>query len=225
MGIDQHMTEDNEQHIPRFKNYATVEEQIDEGDLTFSDECLDCCIGVVDIVNSTKISAALPESKLGKYYGIFLNGMRHIVKDFGAQVVKNVGDSILYYFPDTNNPAKKFGFMKCLECSLAMTEAHREINDMLCEKNIPLLDYRVSADFGRVSLARSCNSLIADIFGPPVNICTKINCKAQPNNVVIGGDLHRIVRDFCDYKFVEVKGFSVGFRYQYPVYSVLRRKI
>ena len=224
MGIDQPIIGNNEQHIPRFRNYATVEGQID-GDLAFSDECLDCCVGVVDIVNSTKISASLPESKLGKYYGIFLNTMSHIVRDFGAQVVKNVGDSLLYYFPDTSNPAKKFGFMKCLECSLAMIEAHHEINAMLLEEDIPLLDYRVSADFGGVSLARSRKSLIVDIFGTPVNICTKINCKAQPNNVVIGGDLHRLVRDFRDYEFVGVGGFSVGFKFQYPVYSVLRRKI
>ena len=37
------------------------------------------CVGIVDIVNSTKIAATLNKKKLSKYYEIFLNSMAKIV--------------------------------------------------------------------------------------------------------------------------------------------------
>ena len=191
--------------------------------ITFSETCLDYCVGIVDIVNSTKITASLPSSKVGKYYSIFLNTMSSVAKKFGAVIVKNIGDSLLYYFPDTLDPMRKYGFMKSLECCLAMVDSHHDINTILHAEKLPSLDYRVSADYGRTSLAKSSVSVDLDIFGPPVNMVAKINHMAAPNTVVIGDDLHRIVKELYDYKFVELMGYSVGFKYQYTIYSVSRR--
>jgi len=55
----------------------------------------------VNAVNSTSTTAKLVNGKLCKYYSIFLNAMSLIIKEFGGEVVKNVGDSLLYYFPGT----------------------------------------------------------------------------------------------------------------------------
>ena len=59
-----------------------------------------------------------------------------------------------------------------------------------------------------------------DMIGPPVNMCSKINRAAPINNAVIGGDLHSMVKKFSDYKFKEVKGFSLGFKHAYPIYNL-----
>jgi len=59
-------------------------------------------------------------------------------------------------------------------------------------KDCPL-SYRISADYGRVEVARSTTSQSDDLFGPTMNICSKINSKAPSNGVAIGG--HRNVME------------------------------
>jgi class 3 adenylate cyclase len=68
------------------------------------------------------------------------------------------------------------------------------------------------------------NSTSIDVIGPPVNMCAKINHKAQSNGVVIGGDLFQMVKDLSDYRFTSISGLSIGLKYTYPIYSLTRRK-
>ncbi|MCD6036277.1 MAG: response regulator with CheY-like receiver, AAA-type ATPase, and DNA-binding domain, partial [Nitrososphaeraceae archaeon] len=67
-----------------------------------------------------------------------------------------------------------------------------------------------------------------DLFGSTMNICAKINSMAEPNGIVIGGDLHRIIKSFSfvnnAYEFRELRGgYSVGFDHKYPVYHALSK--
>jgi len=224
MRINPSETEDYKEIIPKYENtQSDYQRKLTWGDtITFSEESLDCCVGIVDMVNSTKISSVLYNSKLAKYYSIFLNSMSKIVKQFDATIVKNVGDSILYYFPHTADSKNKDAFVKCLECNFSMIEAHDFINDKLFEEKLPPLDYRISIDYGAVMMAKATNSLCEDIFGPPVNMCSKINRIAIPNTIVIGGDLYQLIKNYNYYKFEQVKGFSLGFKHTYPAYSIKR---
>src|ERR687894_1626829 len=98
------------------------------------------------------------------------------------------------------------------------------INTKLQSENLPSVSYRISADFGRVEVATSSSSKREDLFGSPMNICAKINSMAEPNGIVIGGDLYRIVRSFYfsnDYEFKGLKGYSAGFKSLYPVYAMV----
>ena len=207
--------------VPKYEIQSPLFTSSEPGDtIMFSSKCVDYCVGIVDIVNSTKISASLSGPKIGRYYSIFLNNMGSIVRKYGGVAVKNIGDSLLYYFPETSDPTSKSGFIKSLECGLAMLAEHDNINTILRAEGLPTLDYRVSADYGGIMLAKSSVSPIEDIFGPPVNMCSKINPKAVPNTAVIGGDLHQVVKHLDFYSFEEVKGCSVGFKHQYSVYTV-----
>ena len=190
--------------------------------VAFSGMSKSYCVGIVDIVGSTKISASMNEISWSKYYGIFLNSMAKILPRFGGVVIKNQGDSLLYYFPESAS-ATNYGFMICLECSLALIDEHSSIREVLRGEGLPSLDYRVSADYGKVVLMKSNNSSCQDLIGPPVNMCAKINHAASENGVVIGGDLYSMVRGLEGYKFKEVKGFSLGFKQSYPVYRLERR--
>lgn len=189
----------------------------------FSGNTKNYCVGLVDMVNSTKMAATLGSKKISQYYQIFLNSMSKILGRFGGYVIKNVGDCLLYYFPESSKPHRKFGFLSCLECSLAMIEYHDDICKRLKEEGLPCIDYRISADYGTVVLMKSNNSSSIDMIGPPVNMCSKINHIASTNEIVIGGDLYSMVKHFDDYKFKEVEGFSLGFKCSYPVYSIKRK--
>ena len=208
-------------------SYALLEEperQTQEYKVAFSGRSQNFCIGMVDIVNSTKISANLHEREWCKYYVTFLNSMGKILKKFGAIPIKNGGDSILYYFPESTDSKKKFGFTSCLECNFAMVEAHKLLSEDIQMQGLPALDYRVSSDFGKVVIMEpNCLSPL-DIIGPPVNMCAKINHSAPKNGMIIGGDLYEMVKGMNYYKFKQANGFSIGLKYTYPVYTVERRK-
>jgi adenylate cyclase len=190
--------------------------------VAFSGLAKSYCIGIVDMCNSTTISAGMNEKEWSQYYSIFLNSMAKMIPKFGGVALKNGGDSLMFYFPESSKPRRKFGFICCIECSLNMLEAHDSINETLKKEGLPNLDYRISSDFGKVVLMKAENSRYSDLIGPPVNMCAKINCQAQNNGYVVGGDFQEHVKSLDDYSFHQGKGFSIGLKYSYPVYSVDR---
>ena len=185
------------------------------------------CVCFVDMVDSTQITAKIADgNKIKKYYEIFLNAMAALAKNFGAKVIKNIGDALLFYFPDTSNSENMTAFKEVLECCTAIIAAHEFINIRLESEALPPVSYRISADYGRIEVATTVTSGAEDLFGPTVNMCAKINSQAEPNGVVIGGDLHEIMKrySFKGYSFEEVrKKQPLGIRYSYPVYSVVRK--
>ena len=191
--------------------------------VTFSGQSIDFCVGLVDIINSTKIAAGMTMENTTRLYQIFLNSMSKVLTRFGGSVIKNVGDSLLYYFPDTSKEKRKFGFMSCIECNLTMIEARDIICRQLEKEGLPRIDYRISLDYGSLMIMRDTLSGTLDFLGPPLNICSKINHSAPRNGIVIGGDLYQMVKSLDDYCFKPTQGYSAGLRYSYPVYSVTRK--
>jgi len=49
------------------------------------------CVGIVDMVHSTKIVARLPPNKSSRYYEIFLNNMAKVVRQYNGKILKNHG--------------------------------------------------------------------------------------------------------------------------------------
>jgi CheY-like chemotaxis protein len=190
------------------------------------------CVGIVDMINSTKITAGIRNSeKVGKYYSIFINTMAAIARNASAVVIKNVGDSLIFLFPKTSDSSSsnKAAFKDVLECGLTMQAAYNAINEKYYEEDLPSVNYRISADYGKVEIAKSGPSpQIYDVFGPTVNMCAKINSKAPPNGMIIGGDLYQMVKElpqswsFPSILFKEIGGYSVGNSKipPYPLYQV-----
>jgi len=190
--------------------------------VSFSGTHQNYCVGIVDMVGSTKATAHLSKEKMTQYYGIFLNGMAMIAKDHGAIVVKSIGDSLLYYFPKTAD-FKDEHFVCPLKCAMSMIECQDIINAKMKAHGLPTVKYRVSMDFGTVMLANSVSSDNDDIFGSTVNVCSKINRMAKQNGIVIGNDMYEIVKKFDEYSFLADNGFSLGMAIDYPVYQVLEK--
>ncbi|MGB6531950.1 MAG: hypothetical protein WA323_10850 [Candidatus Nitrosopolaris sp.] len=49
-------------------------------------------------------------------------------------------------------------------------------------------------EYGRVDVARSATSQSDDLFGPVMNMCSKINSKALPNGIAIGDGLYKVIQ-------------------------------
>jgi two-component system, OmpR family, response regulator ChvI len=185
------------------------------------------CVCLVDMVGSTQITAQINDSdKIAKYYSIFLNAMAAIAKNFGSKVIKNVGDGLIFYFPDTSDSNNKSAFKEAFECFNAIIVARDLINERIAGEHLPEVSYRLSADYGRVQVGTAVTSGAEDFFGPTINMCVKINHKAERNGIVIGADLYQVIRQFpfeVEYDFKEIQGYSFGLKQSYPLYS-LRRK-
>jgi class 3 adenylate cyclase len=200
-------------------------------EISFTGSSQNCCISFIDIVDSTRITTTEinDAEKIRKYYSIFINTMAAIIRDFNATIIKNTGDSLLYYFPKTSNSADDISaFKEVFECGLTMIEASPIINTKVEEQGLSSLNYRISADYGRVETARSMTSTNDDLFGPTVSLCAKINSMAAINGMVIGGDLYQMTRSSFDndYYFSKIGRYQINeikFQ-QYPVYSVIRNK-
>ena len=198
-------------------------------EVSFLDDPMNCCVCFVDIVNSTKITAEISDPRqIAKYYSIFINTMAILVRNYHAKIVKNAGDSLIFYFPETSDDTYEIAFKNTLECLVMMISARDIINAKMHAENLPLVSYRISADYGKVDVATSTSSRSKDLFGSTMNICVKINSMAKPNGIVIGGGLYQIMQSFSfttGYRFTELQGYSLGFNHEYPVYAPSNKSI
>jgi adenylate cyclase len=187
--------------------------------LQFLESSKNYCVCIVDMVGSTSIAMGMSDEKIGRYYGAFLNLMAEIASSFGATVVKNIGDSLLYYFPKTDSDSNE-PFKDVLKCSMVMIQKRPEINASMHINGLPDISYRISCEYGSVIVAKMSTSSVHDIFGNSVNLCSKINLLASPNSIVIGKGLYQKTKSFNEYVFTKLKDTGLSLGREYQVYSV-----
>ena len=192
--------------------------EIDEPFVVFSKRYENLCVSIVDIVNSTRITAGLSLEKTTKYYSLFLNSMAKISEIFGAKVVKNIGDSLLLYYP------QYMMINHVLECNFAMLQLRDSLNEKFKSMGLPEIDYRISSDYGPTLIAKCQRTTQEDIFGNSVNMCSKINRLGEKNSLVIGSDLYSLAKSIPDFSFAQTTSYRSGFKNEYPVYKVSKRK-
>jgi two-component system, OmpR family, response regulator ChvI len=198
-------------------------------EISFLDRCMKCCVCFVDMVNSTKVTLEISDrQKVRLFYSIFINTMAILARNYNAKIVKNAGDALIFYFPETSDSSNETAFKNMLECFTTMLSARDIINTKLHSENLPSVSYRISADYGRVEIAKSTSSRTEDLFGSPMNMCAKINSMAEPNGIVIGGDLYQMIESFSfipAHEFKELEGgYSIALDNRYPVYTVALSK-
>jgi class 3 adenylate cyclase len=186
------------------------------GEISFSGKVQNCCVCFIDMIGSTKISSDLNPAQISRYYELFLNAIALIAKNFGAKIVKNAGDALIFYFDNVGNPKDIARFKNVLDCGLTMGLASSALNAKMLSEKLPPIKYRISADYGQVSIAKSLSSQSEDLFGPAMNISAKINSLAKPNGFVIGENLFAIVKGLDEYAFTP----ATDSKSLYPAYHV-----
>ncbi len=189
--------------------------------LQFSDQSENYFVCFLDVIESTRLTSKLTDLESSKFYSILLNSMATIIRDYQGIVVKNIGDALLFYFPKTNTQDNDT-IKNALECCLKMCEFNDQIGKKMQEEGLPAIDYKISANYGSVRVAKIATSAIDDIFGSTVNKCAKINRFAPPNGLVIGEALYEITKSFDSYNYRLVNGESSTQEYG-AVYQVTRK--
>ena len=218
------MAQKLQESIIEIKQKEEVIKQQEDILLKFSQHVQNDCVGVIDMSDSTRISSELSDDEITKLYEIFLNFMAKVVRKHNGEVVKNIGDALMFRFSNVD-PSDSKVMKNILECCLSMIESHSNLQEVLKAANMPKLDYKISATYGSVKVAESTTSNISDIFGPTVNRCFKINSLCPKNSIVIGENLYNIMKDFSEYEFTELCVIELKQKYGYNVFEVRRKGI
>jgi hypothetical protein len=64
---------------------------------------------------------------------------------------------------------------------------------------------------------------VLDLIGSTINICSKINHKCIKNEMVIGDDLYKQVKNVKEYKFNKNGECELNLKHSYQIHSVKRK--
>jgi hypothetical protein len=124
--------------------------------IRFSGDSIKSCVGFIDIVDSTKNIVMMEGfENIRKYYSLFINSISSLVSSSsaGGKVLKNIGDSILFYFSKTSDINNANSFQEAIECDFKILDERYKINDELIKKHLPPFNFRMSLDYGVLDLA------------------------------------------------------------------------
>lgn len=145
----------------------------------------------VDIVGFTSRSKELTESELVAWLEGFEAECSGLVVDHGGRVIKNIGDEVLFVADDVAQAA---------DAALTMTARGDDEDDVFPE-------VRAGLAYGDV-VAR-----LGDVFGPTVNIASRLTSLARPGTVLVDQGTHDALTDAEGFELrrlrrTSVKGYS-----------------
>ena len=199
--------------------------------IKFSGNSIKCCIGFIDLVDSTKNTITMDNlESIRKYYSTFINSVSENVRSYSGKVLKNIGDCLLFYFPKTSYNKNIDAFKEAIDCSFNILDERYNINKELTRQYLPPFNYRISIDYGLVDLASMGEYSQIDLFGSTINLCSKINSSLSiPNEIIIGDNIYRILRSFPsiaeNFKFSNNSEYKITDIISYPTYNIKRENI
>ena len=182
----------------------------------------------VDLVGSTNMSLSLPEEKVVTIISSFAQEMAYTVTQFGGFMLKFVGDAVLAYFNAENEliyPADNI-----INCAKSMLRVLTDgINPVLTINGYPSLAAKIGIDHGQNIIVRYGSDIKkshVDILGPSMNMASKIQNMAVPNQLLIGGDVYDKLHPETQKLFKKKKFGKTKWKYHhrvtgklYPIYA------
>lgn len=158
-------------------------------------------IGFADIVGYTRQTRSLSQEELAELIEAFEASALAIITAHHGRIIKTIGDEILFA---ADSPAG------AAHIALELVEGHER------DEDFPQL--RVGVAWGPV-LHR-----LGDVFGPTVNIASRLTSVARPGRVLVDKDLADSIETNDDFKLRRMRRVSVkGYRRLEP--WVLRRPL
>jgi adenylate cyclase len=114
----------------------------------------------------------LSSKELSELIETFEGTSATIVTEGRGRLIKTIGDEILFVADDPTDAAR---------IGLALIDASEE------DEHYP--DIRVGLAYGDVV------SRLGDVFGPVVNIASRLTSVARPGRILIDRDLHKVLKD------------------------------
>lgn len=162
----------------------------------------------VDLVDSTKISIELPPNKLSTLISSFSQEMAYVINAHNGYVLKFVGDAVIGYFVEDETSSFKTvdNAVGCAESMLKVVK--QGINPILIEKaGLAEISVKIGIDFGTNVVVRygaDEKRAYVDLLGPTMNIASKIQNLAEPNQILVGQDIYELLHPSIQKFFYDI---------------------
>ncbi len=182
----------------------------------------------VDLVGSTDITLSLPEEKVAIIISSFAQEMAEVIRQHDGYVLKFVGDAVIGYFIAEALPL--LAADNAVNCAKTMvTLVEKGLNPILNQYDYPELKIKIGMDYGKNIIVRygsDKEKSHVDILGPAMNIASKIQHVAEPNQILIGEDVYTRIHPSLQKSFETVVWTKTKWKYHdretgklYPVYA------
>ena len=160
----------------------------------------------VDLVGSTTMTLELPAEKLATIVSSFSQEMASVIRLHKGLVLKFVGDAVIGYFNATDNTL--LASDNAVNCAKSMiTVIEKGINPILNQYDYPDLMVKIGVDYGQSIIVRyGSNEATShvDLMGPAMNIASKIQAMAKPNQILIGQDVYQRIHPSTQNMFKQI---------------------
>lgn len=167
---------------------------------------IDMMVLYVDLVGSTTMALELPEDKLAIIISSFAQEMANVISQHSGYILKFVGDAIVGYFiAEDNSLQAADNAVNCAKSMIMVIE--KGINPILNQYDYPDLRVKIGIDFGKNIIIRygsNQEKSPVDIMGPAMNIASKIQSLAKPNQILIGYDVYSRLHPTIQSTFKEI---------------------
>ena len=154
---------------------------------------LDMVVLYVDLVGSTTMTLEMPEEKIAIIVSSFSQEMAAVIRQHHGYVLKFVGDAVIGYFiGEGNGLLASDNAVSCAKSMISVIQ--KGINPILNQYDYPDLMVKIGVDFGQNIVVRygaDVKNSHVDLMGPAMNIASKIQNMAKPNQILIGDDVYQ----------------------------------
>lgn len=189
---------------------------------------VDMIVLYVDLVGSTEITLSLPEEKVAIIIRSFAQEMSNVIRQHDGYILKYVGDAVIGYFVAEALPL--LAADNAVNCAKSMVDVlEKGMNPILNQYDYPELKIKIGLDFGKNIIVRygsDKESSHVDILGPSMNIASKIQHSAYPNQILVGEDVYKRLHPNMQKQFSQVVWTQTKWKYHdretgklYPVYA------
>jgi len=160
----------------------------------------------VDLVGSTTMTLELPAEKFATIISSFSQEMASVIRQHSGFVLKFAGDAVIGYFHAAENTL--LASDDSVSCAKSMINViEKGINPILNQYDYPDLMVKIGVDYGQSIIVRygsNEKTSHVDLMGPVMNIASKIQAIAKPNQILIGQDVYERIHPTTQTKFKEI---------------------
>ena len=191
---------------------------------------LDMVVLYVDLVGSTTMTLEMPEEKIAIIVSSFSQEMASVIRQHHGYVLKFVGDAVIGYFiAEGNGLLAADNAVNCAKSMISIIQ--KGINPILNQYDYPDLMVKIGVDFGQNIVVRygaDAENSHVDLMGPAMNIASKIQNMAKPNQILIGNDVFQRLHPNSQKDFVQIVWKNEEWKYRSratgEVYNVFEYK-
>ena len=167
---------------------------------------LDMVVLYVDLVGSTTMTLEMPPEKIAIIVSSFSQEMAAVIRQHHGYVLKFVGDAVIGYFVgDGNGLLAADNAVNCAKSMISIIQ--KGINPILNQYDYPDLMVKIGVDYGQNIVVRygaDVENSHVDLMGPAMNIASKIQNMAKPNQILIGSDVHQRLHPSSQKDFTQI---------------------